>query len=436
MPEKLKSLLTGENRKKILNLIYSIGAVAIFNMVIQFLVYPDFERTLGPDQYGVALSVLSMIAITAGTFGYAVNCARLLGVEKGRTANSDYNLILLILGVIGSVIGIIYIVTQGITAPLPIILYVLLMVTTMLRYYSEVEFKLNTNCFRYMIYYILISVGYAAGLLLFRVTGEWMLPLIIGEALSVLFVIIFGKIYRKPFIKPTACFGAVVSSMGFIFFSSLIDNITLQVDRILLLSITRDGESVTIYYIASLVGKVISMLTLPINAILISYLVRYNGVLTKKLWTITITAATVFGVLGFGGCLIVSPILIKILYPDMLEKVLPYLISAILGQIFYFVSGMLMMVLLRFRGEKKQLIFNGGYAVIFFSAVAVGTALQGLDGFVYGILIANAIRFIGAIVWGFLPQKQKPQPPSEEVAAETEAAPEPEQSDVTETVSE
>ena len=120
MPEKLKSLLTGENRKKILNLIYSIGAVAIFNMVIQFLVYPDFERTLGPDQYGVALSVLSMIAITAGTFGYAVNCARLLGVEKGRTANSDYNLILLILGVIGSVIGIIYIVTQGITAPLPI----------------------------------------------------------------------------------------------------------------------------------------------------------------------------------------------------------------------------------------------------------------------------------------------------------------------------
>lgn len=408
MSGKIKSLLGGENRQKILNLIYSIGAVAIFNMVIQLLVYPDFERKLGEESYGVALSVISLLAITAGTFGYAVNCARLLGIEKGRTASSDYNFILLLMGIVGSVIGVVYISGLGMDSPQSLILYVVLMFTTMLRYYSEVEFKINTNFLGYMIYYILISIGYVLGLFVFHINGEWMIPLIIGESLSVLYVVIKGKIYRKPFIKPTAHLWGVVGSIGFIFFSALIDNVTLHADRILLLAITGDGSAVTVYYIASLVGKVVSMLTLPINAILISYLVRYDGGLTKKLWTVTIAAAAVFGLLGFGACMLVSPILIKILYPDMLGSVTPYLASAILGQIFYFVSGMLMMVLLRFKGEKKQLVFNSGYAVVFFSCVAAGTVLDGLGGFVYGILIANAIRFVGAVLWGFLGKKNSP----------------------------
>ena len=252
-----------------------------------------------------------------------------------------------------------------------------------------------------MIYYILISVGYVAGLAIFHRSGEWMLPLIIGETLSVLFVVVCGKIYRRPFFKPTSALVPVISSIGFIFLSSLIDNLTLHADRIILLAITGDGSAVSTYYIASLIGKVVSMLTLPINAILISYLVRYRGDLSKKLWTLIALAAIALGALGFGACMLVSPIMIRLLYPDSVSAVSPYLAPAILGQIFYFVSGMLMMVLLRFKGEKKQLVFNTAYAVEFFACVAVGTVLGGLSGFVWAILIANALRFAAALIWGF-----------------------------------
>ena len=405
--EKLKALFTRENRKKILDLIYSIGAAGIFNLVIQIIVYPDFKRVLGEDKNGVALSIISLIAITAGTCGYAVNCSRILGVEKGYTKSSDYNLILLCMGTVGSIIGVIYILSLGYTSALSIVLFILLTFTTMLRYYSEVEYKINVNFFRYMIYYILISVGYLIGLLIFHKTGEWMIPLIIGESLAVLFVVIFGKIYRPPFIKPTKNFLPILSSIGFIFLSALIDNVTLHADRILLLAITGDGTAVTVYYAASLMGKVISMLTLPINAIMISYLVRYKGGLTKKLWITIIAAASAFGLVGFVGCLIASPILINVLYSGLLEQAAPILAPAILGQVLYFVSGMLMMVLLRFKGEKNQLIFNAAYAVEFFSSVALGTFIGDLNGFVYGILIANAIRFIAVVVWGFIGKKNK-----------------------------
>jgi len=420
MSSKIKDLLSAENKSKVLNLIYSIGAAAIFNMVIQLLVYPYFERRLGSDRYGVALSVLSLIAITAGTCGYAVNCSRLLGVEKGRTDNGDYNLILLFMGILGSIIGISYLFYLQIATPLSILLYVALMFTTMLRYYAEVEFRISTNFFRYMVYYVLISVGYAAGLLLFRVSGQWMLTLILGETLAFLYVCFCGTIFRPPFFKRTKHLVPILSSIGFVFLSAFIDNITLHADRILLLAITGDGTAVTTYYIASLVGKIISMLTLPINAIIISYLVRYRGGLTAKIWTVIVGAAGIFGAIGFGGCMLVSPILIRILYPDNVGEAMQYLMPAILGQIFYFVSGVLMMVLLRFKGEKKQFFFNGAYAVEFFACVAVGTVLGGLSGFVWSILIANALRFVAAVAWGFLGKKKDEIPATAEESSGNE----------------
>ena len=98
----------------------------------------------------------------------------------------------------------------------------------------------------------------------------------------------------------------------------------------------------------------------------------------------------------------VSPFILNILYPDLKNDISAYIAPAILGQIFYFVSGVLLVILLKFRGEKKQFLFNLGYAAEFFVIVPVGTVLFGLDGFVYSCLAANAIRFAAVILWGFL----------------------------------
>ena len=247
----------------------------------------------------------------------------------------------------------------------------------------------------------------------FHVSGEWMLALIVGETLAVLYVVFCSRIYRPPFFKKTEHLKPIFFSIGFILMSSLIDNISLHADRILLLAITGDGAAVTTYYVASLVGKIVSMLTLPINNIVLSYLVRYQGGLNKKIWLVIIAAAIAFGACGFAGCMLVSPWLIRLLYPDQAVEVMNYLAPAVLGQIFYFVSGVLMIVLLRFKGEKKQLIFNAGYAAVFFGTVSIGTVLGGLRGFILCILLANAIRFGGAIVWGFMGTKRKEALPTE-----------------------
>ena len=411
----IKGLLKDkETRQKILNLFYSVGAVAVFNLITQ-IAYWYFKRRLGDEAHGEILSVISLIAITAGTFGYAVNCARILGVEKGRTNNGDFNLILLAMGLLGSMIGIGYLFYLGLATPLSIFLFILLSFATMLRYYSEVEFRLNTNFFRYMIYYLLISVGYVAGLFLFRLSGQWMLALIVGELMAFVYILFRGTIFRRPVFKLSPQFGAILGSIWFLLISTLIENVALHADRIVLLAITGKGEYVSTYYIASLAGKIIAMLTVPINSLVISYLMRYKGGLTKKLWSVVIFASLILGFIGFLGCILVSPLLIHILTGGESEEAMKYMVPAILGQIFYFVSGVLVLILLRFKGEKKQFALNAAYAVVFFALVIAGTLMGDLTGFVWAIVVANAIRFAAAVIWGFLGKKKQsgPTPVSE-----------------------
>jgi O-antigen/teichoic acid export membrane protein len=399
----IKKILS-DNKRKIRDLSLSIGATAVLNIVIQFALYPYLERNLGEERYGVALSILSLVAILAGTLGTSANYSRMVISTDVEHSNGDYNLLLLVVSFVLGLGGIFYLRYLGINSVVPAILFVALTVLTALRYYSDVGFRMKADFLRYMLYYVMISLGYLVGMTVYRASGEWMTALIVGEAFGILFVVFFGTLYRTSVLRPSRNFLLVVKSMGFLVLSTLIENLTLNADRLLLM-VMSGGVAVSVYYVASLFGKVVAMLSVPINSIIISYLVKYKGGLTRKLWTVAISAVFVLGMLAFGGCVIVSPFFLKMLYPDIYTEAARYVAPAILGQIFYFTSGILLVMLLRFRGEKKQFLFNLGYLVEFVVIVLVGTWQGGLDGFVYASLIANAIRFFAVLLFGYLPQK-------------------------------
>ena len=404
----MKADIIKNNKRKIKDLSMSISAIAIFNMVIQFAMYPFLEQNLGKEGYGVALSLLSVISIISGTLGTSANYSRMvtcadMSIEY---TNGDYNIILLVLSAICGVGGVLYLNYIGVSSVLSAIIFFLLIISTSFRYYSDVEYKMNTNFFRYMMFYNVVSVGYLLGLLVYKISGEWLVAFLIGESLGIAFVVIWGTIYRKNLLTPSKNFPLICKSMGFLLLSTLIDNLTLNADRILLMVFSGAG-AVAIYYTASLLGKVVAILSAPINSIIISYLVKYKGGLTKKFWTVSTLATVALGVVSFAGCTVISPFMLKLLYPDLVQECMPYIAPSILGQIFYFISGILLVILLKFRGEKRQFFFNAAYAVEFFAIVIVGTFLFGLNGFVYSSLIANAIRFIAVIIWGFAPAKEK-----------------------------
>ena len=397
----IKQLLKKENLSKFYDLCMSVGSIVVFNMVIQLFIYPFIADKLGNEGFGQVRSMMALITITSCTLGVAANYSRMMTEKKYSPSNSNYIYILLGGSLVCIAIGIAYMCGLGAFSPIGAILFAVLIILTAFRYYSDVDFKLKTDFFGYMIFYVSIAAGYSAGILVYMLTNQWFVSFIVGEVVGILFVILRGSIYKKPFAKPDASFPMVAKSMSYLLSSTLMENLTLNADGIVLVAFCGE-EAVAIFYVASLLGKVIAMLSTPLNSLIISYLAKSNMRLNGKFWTVVSLVVAVLGVLAFAACRVASPIYIGIFYPNLTETTLPMLSAAILGQVFYFISGILLIVLLHFDGEKNQFIMNAAYCAEYFILVTAFTATQGLAGFVWGTLIANAIRFFGVIALGFV----------------------------------
>ncbi len=400
--------ISKDNKKKISDLIFNVLATLIMNCVLQFLCYPIFERKLGEEINGIVLTLISIVSITAGTLGSAGNYSRLVTENVHQPSNGDYNVILLIGSIICCVIGVIFLWTKNLLTPLYAITFSLLLIFTVFRYYSDVEYKIKTNFLRYFIFYLFISVGYVLGIILFNLTGLWTIAILLGEIFAVGYAFFSTDIFRKRQ-KPSVKFKIILQSCGLLIISILLENLTLNADRLVLLSLT-NGTNVTYYYVASLFGKVVALLTVPINSLVISYLIRYEGDLTKKLWSIFTVSALVLGVLAVIGCYVGSIIILPILY-DWFAVVKSILMPSIISQVFFFISSVLLVILLRFFGEKKQFLLNLIYGITFFITTIICTKLNGLNGFVYSSLAVNGLRLLIVIVFGFIfkPKKERMQ---------------------------
>ncbi len=397
--------INADNKKKITDLVYNILATLIMNCILQFLCYPLFEKKLGEEINGIVLTLISIVSITAGTLGAAGNYSRIVSEREIQPSNGDYNIILLIGSIICVTVGIVFLWINNLLTPLYAILYSLVIVFTAFRYYGDVEFRLQTNFLQYFIYYLFISVGYVIGIIIFNFVGYWSIAILLGEVLGVGYAFFKTDLFRKRQ-KITKNFKLVLNSFLLIILSSLLDNLTLNADRLVLLTFT-NGTNVTYYYVASLFGKVIALLTVPVNSLIISYLVRYNGQLTKKLWLTFIMSGIVLGILAIIGCYVGSIIIIPLLY-DFFSIVRPILVPAIISQVFFFVSSVLLVILLRFFGEQKQFLLNLIYGIIFFIATIISTKIYGLNGFVWSSLAVNALRFILFVIFGFILKPKKP----------------------------
>lgn len=374
---------------------YSMAAVVLYNGVIQFAVYPFFNGEMGGAAFGVVLSLHSILMIIAGACGGAANNSRMVTQLKFTPSNGDYNFILFFLGLASMIAGTIYFAVAAPAAitPAAVLLYVGLMFFMLLRYYGDVEFRLRIDFKRYFIYYFLISAGYCLGLYIYHVTGQWALALLAGEILAIGYVIWKGRIFTSPVWKRTQYTSAVWKSITFLLAANLISLLIVNADRVVLLFF-EGGTAVTAYYVASLLGKLVALLTVPLSGVMLSYLVRYDGSLSRRMFLQGTGLILVMSAVAFSCCFLLSPWLIRWLYPTSLEMAKPILALAIAGQIIYFAAGILKIVLLRFYEEKYQTYLNVIYGVSFFTITILALIFGDLNEFAWAVLIANVGYFL------------------------------------------
>lgn len=363
------------------------------NVVAQFVIYPLWKRQLGTETYGDILFLLSIMNTAVVSIGTACNYARMCDKRKD-VKNSPYLIVLF---------GFTILVVLGAFAFSPVLIlgnnmsiaifFAALCGVTMWRFYADVEYRLSLNYVGYFLYYLAISIGYGIGAVIFMITKQWYYALLTGEILGVAFVLVRGKILRfdgkpaKGEIKP------VLNVISTLFLSNVISNLIYNGDRIILKAAI-GGAAVTTYYLASLIGKTMTLITTPLNSVIIGYLMRYEGRLKKKTFALICVAAVVISIIGMLGCYLASVILIPILYPGELPNVKPFLMLGSLAQIVYFVGSIITVLLLRFGKKRDQMYVNVSYAIVFGIACIPSTYKWGLMGFCISYLVTTVIRLV------------------------------------------
>ena len=390
-------------RRLLSDSVWSIAGLVLMNMTAQFAVYPVWNRELGNDVYGRILYLIAGMNILAISMGVASNYARMKASAEGKTANRPYSRILLITtcALVPWCVLVALFAGNGGMSPPETGLLVLLGIATMWRYYADVEYRLSLNYRAFFVYYLAVSAGYGIGVGLFLWTKLWPLALLPGELLGVFLVYRRGTVLKRIENEESAVPDDAVTKMIMTLFATeVISNLITNGDRVLL-NLLVNATAVTVYYQASLMGKTMALITTPLNSVLIGYLSRVKGGLTKKIMNIVtlgslaaVIAATALATLG-------SHILIHLLYPQNYELVRPFFWMANIAQVCFFVSNVAATVLLRYCKTGYQLYINLVYAGLFIALCIPGMILWQVQGLCLGMMTAGLVKLGYVLFLGY-----------------------------------
>lgn len=394
-----------QKKKVFTDFLYGTAGLIVMNAVLSLGVYPFLGRTLGAEAQGKILYYTALMSLLASTFGSGANYGRMkIFSSERKTENGEYNLFLLLtLGIVALVTVVMVLFKRGDTAGTTVLPLILLIFITCVRFYADVEYRLSLNYKRFSFYYVLIAAGYLLGLLLYPLTHSWVLILILGEMAGLLYVGFSGTIFKKPFFKTGPALKKHLRILFVISFSFLLSDFVASADRLLLPLLLKNGDELTaIFYYASLVGKLTSLLSTPLNGVLAGHISKKEGGLSEKsflkivvLMLLIMLAVTGLSVLG-------SHLFVYWFYTDYYEAARPLFLLANAGQVLFFISNTMMVVILRYTDEKIQMITSGAYIALFLGVTVPLILRFGVFGMAWGIFAVNAVKFILYAVLGLI----------------------------------
>lgn len=381
-------------KKIVIDSILNIIASALPIVVLQLIILPLIAAELGEFEYGTVLTLISLATLFSIPFGNVINNVRLLLDKKYKDDNleGDFNVILLasiFINIIIMLCGLIY--YKSINSGLDTFLFFLYATLSLLREYLIVTFRLVLNYKGIFINNIILGIGYLLGFLLFKLFGYWQLIYIAGAILSLIYIIRNSNIHKEK-IKTTVYFGSTFYKSAILFISTLMKSMPNYADKLVLYPLI-GASAVSVYYSATLLGKLIFMVITPVSGVMLSYLSKIDSISTKKFLK-SLFYVSIFGAFSYIIVIFISAPLLNLLYPKWAEASMELVwitsATAIVGAI----SSVINPVILRFKNINWQLVINLLNLIVYVIAVYSLNSILGLKGFSLGMLIASLINLI------------------------------------------
>ena len=391
-------------QKIIKDVSYSLVAYALPTFALYFVVQPVIARYLSGEENGLFLTILSIIRYITNILITPLATLRLLEKSQciaNNELNSKFNHIYAIVTIIGVVVTgcIVFAYSNG-TGIANILLSLVFLLFLFFHDYYYIAFRIIIDFKKITIDNALIVLGFFVGLGLFTFFHYWQLVFITGYLTGSIYVFVqarkilqIGKMQRSktPEINKKYVELSATSVVGY--------SIT-YLDKLLIYPIL-GGNNVSIYNAANVVSKVISVISIPVRNVLLSYIVDKDKIeIGRKPYRRIIALTPIVMALLVFVFSWIGVILCKYLYPmfyDEAVKFIPLVVGAIVIKTIY---GIVNLILLQFAKTFLQTLISIISLVLYLAFVFVFTFVlhMGLWGFCWSTLLTASVCFVIVII--------------------------------------
>lgn len=395
-------IILGKKYKKIAgDFIINILASGVLTAVLQLLVYPLLANEVSASVYGIILTVMGIQNTIINALGNALNNVRLIQNDKyALQQNGDFNIILLFATIAAVIIDFFifkFIFLQPNRIVVGLIIFAVLGImrlyySTAFRIVLDLKFVLYCNCFT--------SIGYLLGIILYLILPFWPGIFILGELLGVLFLL--KKSFLFDFsIKRSGNFRATLKKYRDLCGSTAIGSALTYMDRLIILPILGAGM-VSTYTVASIVGKTLGIVMLPIAGVMLSYYSQRGFTMGKNEYIKVTSLCTMVCAVFYICTLLFGQIVINIFYPSLAKDASGFMWIANLAAIIAILGNMLSPTVIKFSPSIWQIIITGTYAILYGTLSIFLSMKYNLMGFCIASTISNIYRAVVMMIVGYV----------------------------------
>lgn len=394
-------------KRAIVDSALNVVAVALPTAALQLLVFPMAAAGLDSDSYGLLTTVFALMNLVPGTLGLALCNIRLLYnsnyAYKG--VAGDFPLLLRSSCLLAAVPIAGVLLFYGVREAANLIFALLTTCIWLMREYYGVAFRIRLDFKAVLICNVGLAVGYLAGYALFRVSTCWGVILLTGQLVSLALILSRTDLWKDPATK-TELYSKVRTDVVQFSAAAFLSRCISYSDRVLLFPMI-GGHLVSVYYVSTLIGKMLSMVITPLNTVLLSYISRGR---TKpvKLFALLLASGLILASVGFVVVLLIAEPVLKVLYPQFVDEAMVYLPISSAAALVYSVSTVVNSFLVRFYDMSWQTRINALLLGVYVIFAYGGYLLGGLMGFCVGYLAVNVLQLLIIVcVFFFKPADSK-----------------------------
>lgn len=381
-------------KKMIMDMVLNVSAAAIPLAILQLVAYPVLSRHITENEYGLMITMYSLWLLISNTLGNVIFNVRLIknNEYEDKHLRGDFLIIFLQYAVFNIIcIAIITLYFNHGFSALHFLLSLVIASVLFIKAYVDVGFRLIIDYRSVTISGFIVGGGFLLGTIIAIETGIWEIIFIIGYSAGCLYTIAKSKLLSEG-LKKTSMYHETRTDCLKLTAASIISHIMTYADKLVLFPLM-GGKVIAIYYNATLLAKIVGMVTGPSSGVILTYLSKDKNSNQQSFNRMLIIGICVVTAGYFLVILFARPIM-GLLYPQWVNEIMRYIPITTINVSILALISILNPFVLKFCDLKWQIVISGGGVAVYFFAALILWHFQGLMGFCVGTVIGSLTRLI------------------------------------------